>query len=185
MRKIISVFQRNYDSDRLVRDEVVLGAEWVLSGEGIATRKFDGACSMIQDGSLYKRFDAKHGKKPPYGFIPAQDPDPITGHWPGWIQVENGPEDKWFRLALENTGKMLPNGTYEACGPHFQGNPEGLEKDTLILHGVELLVVPRTFVGIRDWLQKRDIEGIVFHFGGQMAKVKKKDFGLKRKPNGN
>jgi hypothetical protein len=42
MRKIITLFQRNYESDRLVRDEVVPGAEWVLAGEGVATRKFDG-----------------------------------------------------------------------------------------------------------------------------------------------
>jgi len=29
MRKIISLFQRNYEGDRLVRDECVPGAEWV------------------------------------------------------------------------------------------------------------------------------------------------------------
>ena len=42
MRKIITLFQRNYDGDRLVRDEVVPGAEWVLAGEGAPTRKWDG-----------------------------------------------------------------------------------------------------------------------------------------------
>ena len=35
MQKIISLFQRNYDGDRQVRDEVVPGAEWVLAGEGV------------------------------------------------------------------------------------------------------------------------------------------------------
>lgn len=40
MQKIISLFQRNYDGDHLVRDEVVPGAEWVLRGEGVATRKW-------------------------------------------------------------------------------------------------------------------------------------------------
>ena len=54
MRKIISLFQRNYDGDRLVRNEVVPGAEWVLAGEGIATRKYDGTCCMVRDGKLYK-----------------------------------------------------------------------------------------------------------------------------------
>jgi hypothetical protein len=40
MKKIISLFQRNYDGDRLVRNEVVPGAEWVVAGEGVATRKY-------------------------------------------------------------------------------------------------------------------------------------------------
>ena len=38
MQKIISLFQRNYDGDRLVRNEVVPGAEWVIAGEGVASR---------------------------------------------------------------------------------------------------------------------------------------------------
>lgn len=38
MKKIISLFQRNYDGDRLVRNEVTPGAEWVINGEGTATR---------------------------------------------------------------------------------------------------------------------------------------------------
>ncbi|MCV7174897.1 hypothetical protein [Mycolicibacterium sphagni] len=29
MKKIISLFERNYDTDRLVRDEITPGAEWV------------------------------------------------------------------------------------------------------------------------------------------------------------
>jgi hypothetical protein len=50
MKKIISLFQRNYDTDHLVRNEVVPGAEWVLTGEGIGTRKWDGACSTPRNG---------------------------------------------------------------------------------------------------------------------------------------
>lgn len=188
MKKIISVFQRNYDTDRLIRNEVVPGAEWVLGGEGRATRKYDGACCMVKDGQLYKRHDAKKGRQPPAGFIPAQDPDPKTGHWPGWMKVGDGPEDKWFRAAWDNTVRNLnglpADGTYEACGPHFQGNPEGLELDCLILHGKEVLPdCPRDFDGIREYLRPLDIEGIVFHHpDGRMAKVKKKDYGMKRKP---
>jgi len=37
-------------------------------------------------------------------------------------------------------------------------------------------------VGFREWLKGRDIEGLVFHHpDGRMAKIKKRDFGLKRK----
>jgi hypothetical protein len=58
VQKIVSLFQRNYDGDRLVRDEVTPGAEWVVAGEGVATRKFDGTCCCVRDGRLYKRYDA-------------------------------------------------------------------------------------------------------------------------------
>ncbi len=41
--------------------------------------------------------------------------------------------------------------------------------------------VPRTFDGLREWLTDRNIEGIVFHHeDGRMAKIKLRDFGLKR-----
>jgi hypothetical protein len=188
MQKIISVFQRNYDSDRLIRDEVVPGAEWVLAGEGIATRKFEGSCCMVQDRLLYKRYDAKHGKQPPAGFVPAQDPDPTTGHWPGWLRVGAGPEDQWFRHAL--TGYLdyymipwAPDGTYEAIGPHFQGNPEHLDSEHLVEHGRDVLDhCPRSFADLREYLASRDIEGVVFwHRDGRRAKVKKKDYGLPRR----
>ena len=94
MKKIISLFQRNYETDRLVRDEVVPGAEWVLAGDGVATRKWDGTCCMVRDGRLFKRYDVKKGRTPPPDFEPAQDADATTGHWPGWVPVGEGPEEQ-------------------------------------------------------------------------------------------
>jgi len=193
MKKIISVFQRNYDTDRLIRDEVVPGAEWVVAGEGIATRKYDGACCLIRDGKLFKRYELKRDKVAPPGFEPAQAPDATTGDTPGWLPVGDGPEDKWFREARDGylAVSNLPGGTYEAIGPHFGGghhskNPEELLRDNLIPHGCVMLDdCPRDFAGLRDYLAQpdNDIEGVVFHHpDGRMAKVKKKDFGLKRKP---
>ncbi|HLI93225.1 MAG TPA: DUF5565 family protein [Puia sp.] len=186
MQKIISLFQRNYDGDRLVRDEVVPGAEWVINGEGIATRKWDGTCCKIENGILYKRYDAKNGKTPPTGFIPAQDPDPVTGHWPGWIEVSaTAKEDKWFRQALEGYGDVgaeFEDGTYELCGPRINGNPERLEKHILIRHGHHPIEdLPRTFYHIGSFLSVAGIEGIVWHHpDGRMVKIKAKDFGIKR-----
>lgn len=197
MKKIISLFQRNYDGDRLVRDEVVPGAEWVINGEGIATRKFDGTAAMMKDGKLYLRYDVKNGKTAPPGFIPAQEPDAVTGHWPGWVPAdENNPGHKWHCQALKNSMRALyqyPDGThsfgamdatYEICGPHFQGNPEKMVWDILIRHGFDPLeTAPRTFDELKAWLADKDIEGIVWHHpDGRMAKIKKKDFGLKRVP---
>lgn len=181
MKKIISLFQRNYDGDRLVRNEVTPGAEWVTNGEGIATRKTDGTCCMIKDGKIYKRYDAKNGKQPPAGFIPAQDPDLITGHWPGWLKCqESNPNDKWHFNALTVT--KLPDGTYELLGPNIQGNPEKLPNNILVKHGDHVLTdCPRDFDSLKEYLKPLDIEGIVWHHpDGRMVKIKKKDFGFKR-----
>jgi len=178
MQKIISLFCRNYDGDHLVRDEVVPGAEWVLAGEGIATRKYDGTCCMVKDGNLYKRYDVKRGKLAPLAFIPAQDPDPKTGHWPGWLEVGKGPEDKWHRGAMNED---IPDGTYELCGPKVNGNPEKLSRHELIPHGHDIVFCPRDFDGTKTYLRDADIEGVVWHHDdGRMVKIKKKDFGFKR-----
>lgn len=193
MRKIISLFKRNYDGDYLVYDEVVPGAEWVVMGEGVATRKWDGTCCMVRDGKLYKRYDAKaftvgdggvkkaYDRQPPPGFEPAQDPDPVTGHWPGWIPVsDTKPEDKWFREAVNPT--IPKDGTYELCGPKLQGNPERLAFHVLIEHGGEELPdCPRDFEGLRAYLRNKDIEGVVWHHAdGRMVKIKARDFGFSR-----
>jgi Family of unknown function (DUF5565) len=183
MQKIISLFQRNYDGDRKVRNEVTPGAEWVLAGEGIATRKFDGTCCMVRDGKLYARYDAKRGKTPPPDFEPAQpDPDPLTGHWPGWVLVTREPSFQWHRLAWKNDSP-LPDGTYELCGPNVQGNPEGYSILHLIRHGSRVLEdCPRDFDGIRNYLQSNIIEGIVWHHDdGRMVKIKTKDFAREEK----
>jgi hypothetical protein len=188
MRKIISLFQRNYEGDRQVRDEVVPGAEWVINGEGVATRKWDGTCCMVKDTSFYKRYDAKNGKKPPKGFIPAQEPDPVTGHWPGWIMVNpDSKEDKWHVEAYNNwydpnKGDVLKDGTYELVGPRINGNPEFLAGHILVKHGEDkYLNCPRTFEGLKEWLSGQRIEGIVWHHpDGRMVKIKAKDFGIKR-----
>ena len=183
MKKIISLFQRNYDGDRLVRDEVVPGAEWVTAGEGVATRKFDGTCCMVRGGRLFKRYDVKKGRIAPAGFEPAQDPDATTGHWPGWLPVGDGPEDAFHREAF--TG-MEPDGTYELVGPKVQSNPEGFTTHELIPHGQHAVAAPRTFAELLAWFvgPGRDIEGVVWHHAdGRMVKIKAKDFGVSRIAN--
>jgi len=183
MQKIVSLFQRNYEGDRLVRDELVPGAEWVAAGEGVATVKIDGTCCMVRDGVLFKRYDAKRGKQPPDGFEAAQEaPDPVTGHWPGWLAVDPAnPADRWHCEAVApdspaNCG--LLDGTYELIGPKVQGNLYGLERHQLVRHGAEVLPdAPRDFAGLRAYLEGRTIEGIVWHHpDGRMVKIKRKDF---------
>lgn len=184
MRKIISLFQRNYDGDRQVRDEVVPGAEWVQAGEGIATRKWDGTCCMIRDGKFYKRYEVKPGKKPPEGFESATDVDDVTGKQQGWLLISEGPEDQWHRESTRNG--IPPDGTYELIGPKIQGNAEGLASHhELVRHGTDKLEnVPTDFDGIKAYLAVRPyLEGIVWHHpDGRMVKIKAKDFGMKRSP---
>lgn len=181
MEKIKSLFIRNYEGDKKVRNEVVPGAEWVIQGEGVATRKFDGTCCLVNGNKLYKRYDAKQGKRPPEGFIQAQDPDPITGHWPGWLAVTDSPQDKYHREAFSKYAYGNPglvDGTYELCGPKINGNNEMLDKHELIKHGlVKLEDCPRDFDGIKEYLRNKCIEGIVWHSPeGRMVKIKRKDF---------
>lgn len=181
MQKIISLFKRNYDGDRLVRNEVVEGAEWVANGEGVATRKWNGTCCMVRAGVLYRRYDAKHGKTPPKDFMPAQDPDPVTGHWPGWVPVGSGPADIWHNAAF-GINRVMPDGTYELCGPKVQGNAEHLTGHVLIRHGAHVAHdAPRTFDELKRYFSTYDIEGIVWHHpDGRMVKIKAKDFGIRR-----
>ncbi len=185
MHKIISLYQRNYDGDRLVRDEIVPGAEWVIRGEGVATRKLDGTCCQVRNGKLHKRLDVKPGKVPPVDFEEAQH-DEVTGKRFGWVPVGDGPEDKWHREAWNNGKNVLDepweDGTYELVGPKIQGNPEKTTIHHLWFHGMERLRgVPRDFEGLKQWLSEHDIEGIVWHHpDGCMVKIKAKDFGLKR-----
>lgn len=183
MKKIVSLFQRNYDGDRLVRDEVVPGAEWVSAGEGVATRKWDGTCCLIRDGKLFKRYEVKPGGTPPANFEPADDADEVTGKQQGWVPVGDGPDDKWHREAWDMAQSYgVADGTYELCGPKIQGNPEQCGSHTLLVHGKHYLAdAPRTWAGVREYLRTHDIEGVVWHHpDGRMAKIKAKDFGIKR-----
>lgn len=183
MKKIISLFQRNYDGDRLVRNEVTPGAEWVQAGGGFATRKWDGTCCLVRDGMLYKRYEVKPGKNPPPGFEPATDVDENTGKQQGWLAIGDGPEDQWHREAIRDG--LPSDGTYELIGPKVQGNAEGLNQfHQLARHGEETLEkVPTDFDAIKTYLADRPhLEGIVWHHpDGRMVKIKAKDFGLKRR----
>lgn len=189
MKKIPTLFTRAYANHRVVdiKDEITPGCEEAFL-HGIATVKIDGACCAVIDGVFYKRYDAKKGKKPPVGAIPCCDPDPVTGHWPHWVKVDkDNPADKWFWNAYLTTDiackvafdGSVPDGTYEACGPHFQGNPQKHDLDQLIKHGQHKLEVDRSFEGVKKFLAVTEIEGIVFWLNGEpVCKIKRTDFGL-------
>lgn len=201
MRKIPTLFIR--DENHRITTQVKPECEWVVRGEGLPTRKFDGTACCISNGKFYKRYECKKGKKPPPGFIPAQDPDPITGKWPGWIEASaTAPEDKyhieaykkfldyineWVNSVPLDIFRRYLNGTYELCGPKIQGNPEHFPDHILVKHGQDILTnVPTDYEGLKEYLKNTDIEGIVWHhkndnpYERRMAKIKKRDFGFER-----
>lgn len=185
MRKIPSLFQRNYETDRLVRDEVVPGCEWVLAGEGVPTVKIDGTCCAVLDGVFYKRYELKNGRPVPAGFTAAQVADPVTGDVPGWVPVSSAnPSDVYHMEALNNwleEHESLPEGTCELVGPKVQKNPYKLERHILIVHAEAKRITASlgSFEEIKNYLNEQSIEGIVWHHpDGRMAKIKRRDFGF-------
>ncbi len=195
MKKIISLYQRNYGGDRLVRDEVTPGAEWVVAGEGVATRKFDGTCCLVRNGRMFKRYEVKSGGKQPNDFEPACDIDEVTGKQQGWVPViADDPENKWHMQAWRNQehilGSLMGEHTFELCGPKVQGNPESGYVVAEVGHGMHLLIphgkylygdCPRTFEAVKEFIRFANIEGVVWHHeDGRMVKIKGRDFGITR-----
>jgi hypothetical protein len=188
VKKIPTYFERDWNGDRSrVVPEINAACRWVADGEGWATRKMDGACAMIRGGKLFKRRELKTGQGQPDGFEYA-DHDEETGKTVGWVPVGGAPEDRWFREAMSRwveSGLPIQEGTYELVGPKVNGNPEGRAVHGLVYHGGRGLVLdpqpPRTFAGLLAWMAGQDVEGVVWHHpDGRMAKLKLRDFGLKR-----
>lgn len=183
MKKIPTLFERVYENNKImgITDKITNGCENSFK-KGIATVKIDGSCCAIIGGKFYKRYDAKQGKNPPPNAIPCQEKaDEVTGHFPHWVLVDkNKPSDKWFVDAYNNSKRIftLEDGTYEAIGKHFQGNPHKVKNDALVRHGKNIIEVARTFEDVRKYLENNYIEGIVFWLDGEpKCKIKRSDFG--------
>lgn len=187
MKKMKTVFKKDPGDLGRVINEVDPENQWVLSGEGVATRKWDGTACMVLNGELYKRYDAKRGKTPPEGAIPCQEPDPY-GHWPHWVKCDrDNPADKYHWEAWQQWkncfGKIPRDATYELVGPKINGNRDKMSFHQLMRHldpTPSIFMPELTFEGIRDYLENCMIEGFVFHHpDGRMAKIRRSDFGFK------
>lgn len=186
MKKTPTLFKRDFSKpSHPIIPKYNEGVEWVVEGEGTATRKYDGMCCMVRDHKLHKRCEVRPGKEAPYGFeLIATDPETEKSY--GWVEVGYGSEDKYFREAVNgNPDKVdLADGTFELLGPKVQGDPERMLRHVLLRHELAETFNPEPpveFEKLRDWLEPLDIEGLVWHHpDGRMVKIKKKDFGLKR-----
>jgi hypothetical protein len=186
MKKIQSLYKRDYEGTKQVYDEIVEGSEWVFTDDtAYATVKHDGTSCMIKDKKIYKRYDVKKGRKVPEGAIPCEESaNEHTGHWPHWVECDReNNSDKWHFDALDranNIGLSHIDGTYELCGPKVNGNKQKHINHCLISHSSEVIPLKfNSFTDIKDWLCITDIEGIVWHnSNGDMVKIKRKDFGF-------
>lgn len=187
MKKIPTLFERVFENHKIVdvSHNITEGCETAFL-YGTPTIKVDGSCCAIINGVFFKRYDAKHGKPIPYYAIKCQEePDPITGHMPCWIPCDYGNNsDKWFFVAKDTYifhNQHISDGTYEAIGKHFNGNPYNIENDILVKHGSVIIydLQDRTFESVKQWLETHNEEGIVFWLNGEpICKIKRTDFGL-------
>lgn len=185
MKKIPTLFKRefeNHDIKRILPEFNDGFGDWVFDLK--PTVKIDGSCCMVKDGKFYIRYDAKKGKKAPDNAIPCCEPDPITGHHPHWLPCdENTVNGKWHWATFDSCRMCfeIEDGTYEAVGVHFQGNPYNLPNDTLIKHG-EIILPEKyrlhSFDDCRRVLAELPIEGIVWWGDEPVCKLKRSDFGL-------
>jgi hypothetical protein len=189
MQKIPTLFVRDEGDRRHVTSEVAPGCEWVLKGEGVPTRKYDGTCVRLDiDGEWWARREVKPGKKAPPGYV-AVSTDDITGKTVGWEPIGQSSFAAFFEQALECAGASsdpLSAGTYELIGPKVNGNPERRERHELVPHADAETITEdgdqgvRSFSGIRDLvlgLAAEGWEGLVYHHpDGRMSKIKGRDF---------
>lgn len=178
VQKIPTLFLRDPDDRRYVTHEINPAAAWVLDGEAVATRKYDGTCLMLDnDGAWWARREVKPGRQPPPGYVEVET-DPVTGKTVGWEPIEQSTFVKFWHEAVDTEPVSRP-GTYELIGPKVNGNPEQSERHQLVAHNAADVVpdVPVTFDGLRAVLAGLRYEGIVWHHpGGRMAKLKRRDF---------
>ncbi|MFD4855093.1 hypothetical protein [Streptomyces atratus] len=187
MRKIPTLFIRNPDDRRYVLPDVSPGCDWVVEGEGHATRKWDGTCMRLDEaGDWWARREVKPGKTPPSGYLLIGE-DPITGKKVGWEPIGGSPFVKYHAEALTSSTTGI-SGTYELIGPKINGNLDGFDQHILVRHGwapfsvrQDYAAAPLDYDGLRAWLHARPYEGIVWHRSPgdpntEMVKIKRKDF---------
>lgn len=189
MRKIPTVYRRNPDDRRFVIPEVEADCDWVLAGEGKATRKYDGVCVLFDpelDPALasavpalhgwWARREVKPGTEPPADFVEAQH-DEVTGKCVGWEPAEASGFAKYLAQAVDQLRDGPEVGSHELIGPKVNRNPEHVPQHTLIRHAdADPLDAPRTFEALRRWLPTQPYEGVVWHHpDGRMAKIKRRD----------
>lgn len=179
MKKIPTLFVRDPQNMSRVTREVTPGCEWVMAGEGVATRKWDGTNVRVTvAGGNFVKLEKRRN--------PTRE-QKVAGAEPGYVDAEPAdPSDKHIFAAVDATElKSWPDGAWpcEALGPKIQGGADGVTP-SLVAFSLPTFrqamgfPTPRDFDYLADYLRKAKIEGLVFHHqDGRMAKIKRRDFG--------
>jgi len=188
MRKIFTIFDRNWETDRKVNEKLIVDFNFE---EAIATEKLDGMNIRltVRGGTIVRVEKRRNPSK-------IQKQKGITEPW--YVDADAfASQDKWIFDAVKNTDfTEVRDGEWsaEAIGKNIQGNPLNLENNQVFLFSLpewkERIIfnnVPYTYEGLRTFLKDQKslighdapIEGIVWHHpNGDMVKIKRKDCGL-------
>lgn len=186
MKKIKTIFERDWEGNRKVIDQYVDSALYVTLESCVATEKLDGTNVRltVRNHTLVRLEKRCNPSK-------IQKQKGIEEPW--YADATDGdPQDKWLFDAVKNTDLSdIPDGEWsgEALGKNIQGNPLNIDTNTIVLFSCNKAPVfenvPTTFNELKEWLPKQKskfgndcrIEGIVWHApNGEMYKIKTKDF---------
>jgi len=185
MKKIKTIFERDWAGDGHITQEYAEGVTPELLMFAKATEKIDGTNVRltVRAGTLVRLEKRRNPSK-------IEKAKGIEEPW--YVDAdEYAPNDKFMWEAARNTDLSdVPDGEWsgEAVGPSIQGNPLNLDSHRVVLfslgHVPTFDDVPTSYEELREWLPAQDskygngkIEGIVWHAeDGSMFKIKTKDF---------
>lgn len=186
MKKIPTIFERDWNGDKRVIDKTIDGLNIANLANSVATEKIDGTNVRI---TVRNKTVVRAEKR--------RNPDRIQKHKgiedPWYVDATDGdPQDKYIFDGIKNTDFLnIPDGEWsgELVGINIQGNPLKLENNRIVFFTLGqapvFTDVPLTYEGLKEWLPKQKskygndcgIEGIVWHTKeGYMFKIKTKDF---------
>lgn len=186
MKKIKTIFERNWETDRKVNNQLAVDFDFSTS---IATEKLDGVnIRLTTRNGLVVRVEKRRNPSKLEKTKGIEEP---------WYMEANESDtaDKWIFDAIKNTDfANIPDGEWpaEALGKNIQGNPLNLDKNIVFVFSLpswrEKIIlgnVPHAYEALKIWLSQQKskignnvgIEGIVWHGkNGDMVKIKLKDF---------
>lgn len=199
MRRIPDLYRRDPADRRFVTDAVEPGSEWVLAGEGTATRQYDGYCVLFDpllgvnglgvpiartpelQGWWRRVTIGRQGINRPTDLVPLQV-DADRDHLIGWEPADAAPWARHLAVAVAALTDGPRVGTHELIGPAINRNPERVPRPTLIAHAdADVVDAPREYEALRAWLAAQSYKGVVWHWQQpdgtvRMVKARRRDF---------
>ena len=186
MRKIKTIFERDWNGNGLITTDRGQGVDMELLQSATATEKLDGTNVRITvRAKTVVRAEKRRNPKPEQKSVGIIDPWYVDAS-------EKSPEDKWVFEGIANTDfSVVPDGEWsgELVGPAVRANPLKLETHRIVFFTIGQAPVfedvPTDYEGLKEWLPAQKskygndcgIEGIVWHCtNGEMYKIKTGDF---------